>query len=82
MGNEPVGVADVMIVDAIVVSVDATLQEADTIMRSTFVTGIPVVDGYGVLSSGVIGHAQLVAHRFGRPMDSSGQRPATSEPAR
>ncbi len=52
MGNEPVGVADVMIVDAIVVSVDATLEEADTIMRSTFVTGIPVVDGYGVLSSG------------------------------
>jgi CBS-domain-containing membrane protein len=81
MGKEPVRVADVMIVDAIAVSVDATLEEADTIMRSTFVTGIPVYDSYGVLV-GVIGHAQLVAHRFGRPMDSSGQGPATSEPAR
>jgi signal-transduction protein with cAMP-binding, CBS, and nucleotidyltransferase domain len=70
MGKERVLVADVMIVDAIVVSADATLEEADTIMRSTFVTGLPVVDGDGTLV-GVIGHAQLAAHRFGQPADSS-----------
>ena len=43
-------------VDTLVVPVDATLEEADTIMRSTFVTGLPVVDGNGVLV-GVIGNA-------------------------
>jgi CBS domain-containing protein len=81
MGKERRRVADVMIVDAIVVSVDATLEEADTIMRSTFVTGLPVVDGDGVLV-GVIGHAQLAAHRFTRPMDSSDRGSAKSASAR
>ena len=68
-------------VDALVVPVDATLEEADTIMRSTFVTGLPVVDGDGVLV-GVIGNAQLAAHRFGQPMDSSEQGPTKSAAAR
>ena len=80
MGKERV-VADVMIVDAIVVSADATLDEADTIMRSTFVTGLPVVNGDGTLV-GVIGHAQLAAHQFARPADSSDgspPKPASAE---
>jgi CBS domain-containing protein len=81
MSKEQVRVADVMIVDAIVVSVNATLDEADTIMRSTFVTGLPVVDGDGVLV-GVIGNPQLAAHRFGRPTGSSEQGPSKSASAR
>jgi CBS domain-containing protein len=81
MGKERRRVADVMIVDAIVVSVDATLEEADTIMRSTFVTGLPVVDGDGILV-GVIGNPQLAAHRFGRPTGSSEQGPSKSASAR
>ena len=63
-------VVDVMTVNPVVVSLDATLEEADPILRSTYVTGIPVVDGDGVLV-GVIGHANLAAHRFGRPIPSS-----------
>jgi CBS domain-containing protein len=72
MGKECVRVADVMIVDAIVVSADATLEEADATIRSSFVTGLPVVDGDGILV-GVIGNPQLAAHRFGRPTDTSEQ---------
>jgi CBS domain-containing protein len=81
MGTEQVLVADVMVVDAIAVSRDATLEEADMIIRSTFVTGLPVVDGEGVLV-GVIGHAQLAAHRFARPMDSSERGSAKTPSAR
>jgi CBS domain-containing protein len=76
MDKEQVLVADVMVVDPIVVSLHATLDEADMIIRSTFVTGIPVVDQEGVLV-GVIGHAQLAAHRFGRPRGSSEQSPTS-----
>jgi CBS domain-containing protein len=74
-------VADVMVVDAPCVSRDATLEEADTIIRSTFVTGLPVIDLDGVLV-GVIGHAQLAAHRFARPMDSSERGSAKPASAR
>jgi CBS domain-containing protein len=70
MGDEQVLVADVMTIDPIVVLVDATLEEADAILRSTFVTGLPVIDREGVLV-GVIGHAHLAAHRFAGPMPSS-----------
>jgi CBS domain-containing protein len=79
MDNEPVVVADVMIADPIVVSLDATLEEADMIVRSTFTTGVPVVDADGVLV-GLIGHAELVAFRFGT-VASPGQNPATSTSA-
>jgi CBS domain-containing protein len=74
MSNERVLVADVMTVHPVVVSVDATLEEADLMMRSTFVIGIPVVDGDGVLV-GIIGNAHLAAHRFGRPMSPSNRSP-------
>ena len=70
MDMEHLVAADVMTVNPVVVSLDATLEEADLILRSTYVTGIPVVDGDGVLV-GVIGHANLAWHRFGRRMPSS-----------
>jgi hypothetical protein len=63
MDKEHVLVADVMTVKPIVVSLDATLEEADVIIRSTYVTGLPVVDRHGVLV-GVIGDAHLASHRF------------------
>ena len=56
-------VADVMTVDPIIVKVDATVAQADLLLRSTFITGIPVVDHDGRLV-GTISHAQLVAYRF------------------
>ena len=62
-------VGDVMTVDPIIVSVDATVEQADLLLRSTFITGIPVVDRDGRLV-GTISHAELVAYRFGvRPSD-------------
>jgi CBS domain-containing protein len=83
MGKEQVLAADVMTVDPIVVSLDATLEEADMIIRSTstYVTGLPVVDGDGVLV-GVIGHANLAKHRFGRRTSSSVRGSAKSASAR
>jgi predicted transcriptional regulator len=56
-------VADVMTVGMTVVGVDATLEEADLVLRSTFITGMPVVDDSGVLV-GVITHADVAAYRF------------------
>ena len=41
----------------------ATLEAADIVLRSTFIKGIPVVDGQGRLV-GTITHAHLAAHRF------------------
>ena len=70
MDMEHLVAADVMTVNPVVVSLDATLEEADLILRSTYVTGIPVVDGDGVLV-GVIGHANLAWHQFGRRISSS-----------
>jgi CBS-domain-containing membrane protein len=81
MAMKRVLVADVMVVDFARVSRDATLDEADGIIRSTFVTGVPVIDADGVLV-GVIGHAQMAAHRFARPSDSSDGSPATTASAR
>jgi len=63
------------------VSRDATLEEAGMIIRSTFVTGFPVIDLDGVLVR-VIEHAQLAAHRFARPTDSSERGSAKSASAR
>ena len=81
MGKEQGLAADVMTVDPIVVSLDATLDEADLIIRPTYVTGLPVVDGDGVLV-GVIGHANLASHRFGRRTSSSERSSAKSASAR
>jgi CBS domain-containing protein len=80
MDKEPV-VADVMATDPIVVSADATLQEADVIIRSAFVIGLPVVDREGRLV-GVIGHAHLAAHRYGRSTPVPLYRPVPTTSAR
>ncbi len=63
MGNKQLLVADVMTYDPIVVTVNASLEEADHLLRSTFITGLPVVDDGGTLV-GVISHAHLAAYRF------------------
>jgi CBS domain-containing protein len=56
-------VADVMTTDPVVLDSGASLEAADLVLRSTFIKGIPVVDGQGRLV-GTIGHAHLAAHRF------------------
>ena len=56
---------DVMTVDPIVVHIDASLEEADVVIRSTYQKSIPVVDGDGALV-GVIREADLVAYQFAR----------------
>jgi CBS domain-containing protein len=60
--TEPL-VADVMTTRPSVLRVDTSLEEADHVLRSTMITGLPVVDGDGVLL-GVVTHADLVAYRF------------------
>ena len=56
-------VGDAMSVDPIAIDIDAPLEEADRLLRSTYITGIPVVDHDGVLV-GVISHVHLTAYRF------------------
>ena len=56
-------VADVMTTRPRVVKLDASLAEADLVLRSTIITGLPVVDRDGALV-GVITHADLTAYRF------------------
>jgi predicted transcriptional regulator len=63
MATRTKSVADVMTSNPIVVSVDASLEEADQLLRSTFIMGLPVVDGSGTLV-GVISHTDLTAYRF------------------
>lgn len=55
-------VADVMTIGPIVVNVDASLEDADHLLASTYITGLPVVDRDGGLV-GVITQADLVAYR-------------------
>jgi CBS domain-containing protein len=63
MDTKGQSVADVMTTDPIVVHPGASLEAADLALRSTFIKGIPVVDGQGKLV-GTISHAHLAAHRF------------------
>jgi CBS domain-containing protein len=79
-------VADVMTTRHAVLTVDASLEEADLILRSTIVTGLPVVDRHGALV-GVVTHANLAAYRFGHPGSPvgamrTGSAPAKAEPDR
>jgi CBS domain-containing protein len=73
MDTKPVSVLNVMTIDPIVVDVDATLEEVDLVLRSTFITGLPVVDGDGRLV-GIISHADLAAFRF------AGGQPQSNDP--
>ena len=56
-------VADVMTTDPVVIDSRASLEVADRLLRSTFIEGIPVVDGRGRLV-GIIGHGHLATYRF------------------
>ena len=69
MGNTELLVADVMTSDPPVVAEGASLEEADIVLRSTYVMGVPVVDRNGALV-GVITHANLAAYRFHRTSSS------------
>jgi predicted transcriptional regulator len=68
-------VADVMSVDPVVVKVDASLAEADVVLRSTYLTGIPVVDRNGTLV-GVLSHAHLAEYRYARRVASIRSEPS------
>jgi len=63
MDMKRLAVADVMTIHPVVLDVGASLEEADVVLRSTFINGIPVVDGGGRLV-GTISHAHLAAYRF------------------
>jgi CBS-domain-containing membrane protein len=63
MDSKRQSVADVMTTDPVFLDSGATLEVADIVLRSTFIKGIPVVDGQGRLV-GTISHAHLAAHRF------------------
>jgi CBS domain-containing protein len=52
-------VGDVMSVDPILTSVDATIEEAQELLRSNQITGLPVVDAQGNLV-GVLSQTDLV----------------------
>lgn len=52
-------VADLMTIDPVVVSVDATIEEAEEVMRRNRVSGLPVVDLGGRLT-GVISQTDLL----------------------
>lgn len=52
-------VADLMSLDPVTVSVDATLDEAESLMRDRHITGLPVVDATGHLV-GVISQTDIV----------------------
>jgi len=63
MATSGPSVADVMTTDPVVLDSGASLDAADLVLRSTFIKGIPVVDGQGKLV-GTISYAHLAAHRF------------------
>jgi CBS domain-containing protein len=52
-------VADVMTIDPVVISIDATLEEAAALIRSYTVGGLPVVDAAGAVV-GVISKTDLL----------------------
>ena len=56
---EDLRVADAMTIDPVVVKADASLEEAEELLHSYRVTGLPVVNGIGQLI-GVISQSDLV----------------------
>ncbi len=82
MNTKPALVTDIMTVDPIFVFVDASVEEADALIRSTvYLTSVPVVDGKGVLV-GVIHDADLAAYRFDHsqhPDETAARSEATSD---
>lgn len=81
MNTKPALVADIMTVDPIVVLLDASVEEADVLIRSTtYLTSIPVVDSKGALV-GVVHDADLAAYRFdhSQPDETAARNEATSD---
>ena len=79
MDIKRLSVADVMTTDPVVLDCGASLEAADIVLRTTFIKGIPVVDGQGKLV-GTISHAHLAAHRFAevdRVRPETGSAPTT-----
>jgi len=76
-------VAEVMLVDPLVIHADALLEEVDIVFRGTYSKGIPVVDSDGALV-GVISDADLAAYRFAhsQPPDEMVQNEATNDARR
>jgi CBS-domain-containing membrane protein len=70
-------VADVMATDPVVLDPGASLEAADILLRSTFLKGIPVVDGQGRLV-GTICDAHLAAHRFAQVEPIGGETGSAS----
>ncbi len=85
MDSKRPSVADIMTIDPVVLDADASLEEADLVLRTTFLSGIPVVDRDGRLV-GIVTHAHLVAYRFGlanfiRPKAEPVPRRRSDDPA-
>ncbi len=59
LATEDLRVADLMTIDPIVVSVDASIEEAEELLRSHRITGLPVVDLSGRLV-GVVSQTDLL----------------------
>jgi CBS domain-containing protein len=78
MTSKNPSVTDVMTTRPLVFRVDASLEEVDIVLRSTIITGLPVVDRDGSLV-GVVTHADLTAYRFAHP--SHPVEAAQAEPA-
>jgi CBS domain-containing protein len=58
-GMDDLRVADLMTIDPITVAIDATIEEAEELMRRHHVTGLPVVDDAGRLI-GVISQTDIL----------------------
>ena len=52
-------VADLMTLDPIIVTIDATIEEAEELLRTHHISGLPVVDAHGALV-GVISQTDLL----------------------
>jgi predicted transcriptional regulator len=77
-------VADIMVVDPVIIHADASLEEVDIVMRATYSKGIPVVDSAGAFV-GVISDADLAAYRFAHsqpPDEMMGRNEATNDARR
>ena len=66
MDAKPALVAEVMVVNPLVIQADASLEEVDIVFRGTYSKVIPVVDSDGAFV-GVVSEADLAAYRFAHP---------------
>jgi CBS domain-containing protein len=73
-------VADVMTIDPIALEAGASLADADVLLRSSFVMGLPVVDRNGVLV-GIIAQTDLVAYRFANRTPRSTEMGQAGDPS-